>query len=98
MTELISALPKTKNGILAAANSDTSLESNQCTTIHVRDAAAKGWTIVDTNGNPIKGKTPTSIKLIFNTTDDKTPYYDLQGRCIEPVSYTHLTLPTTERV
>lgn len=83
MTELISALPKTKNGILAAANSDTSLESNQCTTIHVRDAAAKGWTIVDTNGNPIKGKTPTSIKLIFNTTDDKTPYYDLQGRCIE---------------
>ncbi len=83
LTELISALPKTKNGILAAANSDTSLESNQCTTIHVRDAAAKGWTIVDTNGNPIKGKTPTSIKLIFNTTDDKTPYYDLQGRCIE---------------
>lgn len=83
MTELISALPKTKNGILAAANSDTSLDSNQCTTIHVRDAAAKGWTIVDTNGNPIKGKTPTSIKLIFNTTDDKTPYYDLQGRCIE---------------
>lgn len=83
MTELISALPKTKNGILAAANSDTSFDSNQCTTIHVRDAAAKGWTIVDTNGNPIKGKTPTSIKLIFNTTDDKTPYYDLQGRCIE---------------
>lgn len=83
MTELISALPKTKNGILAAANSDTSLDSNQCTTIHVRDAAAKGWTIVDTNGNPIKGKTPTSIKLIFNTTDDKTSYYDLQGRCIE---------------
>ncbi|MCI6671823.1 MAG: leucine-rich repeat domain-containing protein [Prevotella sp.] len=82
MTAFVEALPKTNNGTLLVWGQDNS-NANYCNTEHVAAAKAKGWNIVDSQGNPYPGITPTGISTPTTIWENTAPYYDLQGRRIE---------------
>lgn len=57
--------------------------ANHCNTKHVAAAKAKGWNVIDKQGKPYPGITPTGISTPTTVMEDAAPYYDLQGRRIK---------------
>lgn len=82
MTAFIEALPKVSNGTLTIWEGERS-EANHCNTEHIAAAKAKGWNVVDNQGNPYPGIIPTGISTPTTVIENNAPYYDLQGRRIE---------------
>lgn len=82
MTVFIEALPTVSSGTLTMWSGETSV-ANHCNTKHVAAAKAKGWNVIDKQGKPYPGITPTGISTPTTVMEDAAPYYDLQGRRIK---------------
>ena len=82
MTVFIEALPTVSSGTLTMWSGETPV-ANHCNTKHVAAAKAKGWNVIDKQGKPYPGITPTGISTPTTVMEDAAPYYDLQGRRIK---------------